>query len=354
MNITLRSIVITLYPIFTLTLCFSLSLNAQNPQANKTTKPVVVISSFSLCGTSVTELKKDYADLHEVAVEEMDFSSRCEPLDSRYVAKKGYATSKQPGLIFQQGKNGDLIGKIRLTTDYKGVFTDGKDINVSQLKAKDVFERFPALKGKWGSRDCSDYWNISNDTISFFVKIDRAKKPLYPIDEAYYLEQPVVGIDLVLSCFVSSGEHVNLVETTNDPVFIIDSLRMFRDEMQIVDPNTIAAVTVYKDKNATDRFGPEAENGLIYIETKAFVRKRYWTLLSTKSKEYLKLVSAPGKEDEVVYILNGKPLLKNHEGDLAGLNATIFEGLSVIDKATLKKEYQVEGYLWGIVIKTRK
>ena len=353
MNATLRSITVTLYPILILTLCISLSSRAQNPQTNKTSKPAVAIAGFSLCGTSVTELKKNYADLREVAVEEMDFSSRCEPLDSRYVAKKGYVTAKQPGIIFQQEQNGDLIGKIRLTTTYKGLFTDGQDIDVSKLKAKDVFERFPALKGKWGSRDCSDYWSFSNDTISFFVKIDPAKKPQYPVDETYYLEQPVVGVDLVLSCYVPSGESFKLVETTNDPVFILDSVRLFRDGMQSVNPNDIATVTVYKDKNATDRFGPEAKNGLIYIETKAFVRKRYWTLLSTKSKEYLKLVSAPGKEYGVVYILNGKPLLKNHEGDLAGLTAKTFEGISVIDEAALKKEYQVEGYLWGIVIKTR-
>jgi hypothetical protein len=352
MNITFRSIALTLYPILVLALCFSLTSRAQNPEGNKTTKPALTISGFSLCSTSVTDLKKTYEDLREVVVEEMDFSSRCESLDSRYVAKKGYATGKQPGLIFQQERNGDLIGKIRLTTVYKGSFTDGRDIDVSNLKAKDVFERFPSLKGKWGSRGCSDYWNLSNDTISFFIKIDPAKKPQYPVDEAYYSEQPVVGIDLVLSCFVSSGKPLNLVETTNDPVFIMDSIEVFRDEMQNVDPNTIAAVTVYKDKNATDRFGPKAENGLIYIETKAFVRKRYWTLLSAKSKEYLKRVPAPDKENGVVYILNGKPLLKSHEGDLAGLNATTFESLSVIDQAALKKEYQLDGYRWGIVIKT--
>ncbi|NQX55949.1 hypothetical protein HQN86_20170 [Pedobacter panaciterrae] len=332
---------------------FALSSKSQNTTISTKTKPVVSILGFSLCGTTITELRKNYNDLHEIEVEEMNYSSGCEQLDSRYIAKKGFATTKQPGLIFQQERDGDLIGKIRLTTDYKGKFIDNTDIDISKLKAKDVLKRFPTLEGKWGSRGCSDYWNLSNDTISFFVKIDRSKKPMYPIDEAYYLNQPIEGVDLVMSCYVPSEESFTLVETTNDPVFILDSVQVFRGEMNSVDPNTIAVVTVYKGKNATDRFGAEAENGLVYMETISFVKKRYWTSLKSKSDDYLKHVPSPDEESSIFYILNGKPLLKDHEAGLSGITNENLQSVLIIDKNTLKKDYLIEGYSWGVLITTK-
>jgi len=342
-----------IYNLLFLVFCFTLSSNGQKTASSKITKPVVSIMGFSLCSTTIAELRKNYDDLHETAIEEMDYSSGCEQLDSRYIAQKGFTTDKQPGIIFQQERNGDLVSKIRLTAAYKGKFIDDKDIDVSKLKTKDVFKRFPSLEGKWGSRGCSDYWNLSNDTISFFVKIDKSKKPQYPIDEAYYLNQPVEGVDIVMSCYVPSNESFTLVETTNDPVFLLDSVQVFRSDMNNVDPNTIALVTVYKGKKAIDRFGPDAENGLVYIETSSFVRKRYWAVLKSKSDDYLKHVPSPDEETGVFYILNGKPLRENHEAELSGLTNENLQTVRVIDNDTLKKDYLIGGYKWGILITTK-
>jgi hypothetical protein len=163
-------------------------------------------------------------------VEEMDLTANCVGDDSRYIAGEGYSISKYPGMIFQQDQKSDLISKIRLTKEFVGKLPDGKMIDLSKLVLKDLFKLYPAFKEQWNTRGCSDYWNFSNDTISFYVKIDSTKKPLFPIDEAYYMEKPVESADLILSCHgvikKDTHEYVTGETENNEPVYFIDSVRV--------------------------------------------------------------------------------------------------------------------------------
>ena len=72
----------------------------------------------------------------------------------------------------------------------------------------------------------------------------------------------------------------------DDPVFFIDSTNVDRSEMMNYQPEQIAKVSVYKDSNAIKLVGPEGKDGVVYIETKVFARKRYWNYFRTKSAEY--------------------------------------------------------------------
>ena len=54
----------------------------------------------------------------------------------------------------------------------------------------------------------------------------------------------------------------------NNPIFFIDSVNVDNSELQKYDPTEIAQVTVYKDKEATDLFGEDGKDGVVYIFTK--------------------------------------------------------------------------------------
>jgi hypothetical protein len=182
-----------------LTLFFSLS--GQTPDINSTISPVdsilakkITVSGFCLCQTSLLDLKKLTTDFKAVDVEEMDLPKNCYGQDARFENGKGYYSDKYPGIIFQKDQSTDYISKIRLTKTFKGNLPNGTPIDMQNLTLKEVFKTHPELFGKWGSRGCSTFWNISNDTISFFVKIDSNRKPQYPVDEAYYSEKPIANI----------------------------------------------------------------------------------------------------------------------------------------------------------------
>ncbi|MDP9077841.1 MAG: hypothetical protein M3O71_10490 [Bacteroidota bacterium] len=312
----------------------------------------ITINGFCLCKTTLTDLKKANTDLKQVDVEEMDLAKGCYGQDSRYVASTGYSSGKQPGLIFQKDQESDYVSKIRLTTQFKGRLPDGQVIDLSNLLLKDLLKLYPKFKDKWGSRDCSGYWNFSNDTISFYVKIDPDKKPQFPINEAYYMNKPVEAVDLMMSCYSLKKDVPEIVfeEDATDPVFFIDSVRVNKRVLQNYKPEEIASVTVYKDSSAIKRMGPAAKNGLIYIETKDFAKNKYWNYFKSKSDQYGKLVPTVESDVHIQYILNKRVLKENYEGDLAAINNTIFKGLQIITKQQLIKDYGVTDKEFGVII----
>jgi hypothetical protein len=313
----------------------------------------LTISGFSLCQATLPELQKLSNDFKPVEVEEMDLGKKCMGQDGRFENGKGYFSEKFPGMIFQKDQSTEQISKIRLTKQFKGNLPDGTPIDLQHLTLKDVFTMYPKLKNTWGSRGCSDYWHFSNDTLSFYVKIDPGKQPQFPIDEEYYYDKPIEAIDLVISCYSFFKSSEPYQQLLNDPVFFIDSVNVTRIELQNYKPDEIAVVSVYKDTSALKLVGEQGKYGAIYIETKKFARNKYWTFFKSRSAEYLQFIPTPGHDSLAAYILNGKVLKANYEGDLSGIDDNTFIDLVIIDKQKLKKDYNISGKAFGVVIRTK-
>ena len=194
-----NSILICILVLVTVMSCFGQT--SQGESFDSTLTKRLSISGLTLCKTSLKDLRNLADDLQEVDVEEMDLPKNCYSQDSRFTNGEGYASKQFPGMIFQKGNQSDYIGKIRLTPEFDGTLPNGKKITVKNLKLADVFNLFPKFKDQWFSRGCSDYWRFSNDTLAFFVKIDKNIQPQFPINESYYLDKPIEGIDVVLSCY---------------------------------------------------------------------------------------------------------------------------------------------------------
>ncbi|QTF60613.1 TonB-dependent receptor [Mucilaginibacter rubeus] len=314
----------------------------------------VIINNICLCQTAIADLKKSDPGLKDTVLEEMDLNAVCVGNDPRYIADSGYSTSKYPGMIFQKDQKTDLISKIRLTKTFAGKLPDGKEIDLSKLLLKDLFNLYPAFKEQWNTRSCDDYWNFSNDIISFYVRIDSTKKITFPIDEAYYMDKPVEAADLILSCHgeINEAEHQYVTGETenNEPVYFIDSVRVTGADLNKINTNDVATVSVYKDASAIIKYGREAKYGLIYIETKKFDTHRYQNYFKSKSADYAKLISMSANAPKIQYILNKKVLTNNYEGNLAGINDKIFKGLTIINKSQLLKQYGVTNKNYGVII----
>ena len=130
-------------------------------------------------------------------------------------------------------------------------------------------------------------------------------------------------------------------------------IRVNQGVLKNYQPSEIAMVTVYKDSNAIKLGGSEAKNGLIYITTKEFAHDHYYNYFKSKSSEYALAFLDEKKEEKAVYILNGKVLSSNIESDLFTIDDSNFISLKIIDKDSLKKDYNVSGKSFGIVITTK-
>ena len=326
-------------------------ISNQQTQVDTLLARKLTIAGFCLCKTTLRELKNLDTDLKEVDVEEMDLCKGGFVLDGRFVNRKGYYSKKYPGMIFQKDNDNDFISKIRLTKDFVGKLPDGTPVNMNTILAKDILSFYPNYN-TWKSRGCSDYWNLTNDTLAFFVKIDKNKKPQYPIDEAYYLSRPIDGIDLVISCYsIYNNANDLILLPADEPLMFLDSIRINKGVLNSYKPDEIAMVSVLKDSNAIKVAGKEATNGAIYITTKSFARDSYWNYFKLKSIDYQKSVPDLNTEANVVYILNNKVLKSNFEADLFNINDLNLIELSVISKDELKN-YNLKGKSIGVIIKT--
>jgi hypothetical protein len=315
----------------------------------------ITVSGFCLCKTTLSDLQGLDGDFKLMDVEEMDMGKNCYGGDARYENGKGYYSEKYPGMIFQKDPEENYISKIRLTKSFVGELPGGITVDLNHLLLKDIMNDYPETEFKWHSRDCSDYGAYSNDTISFFLKIDTTKKPQYPLDEDYYLNRPVDGIDILISCYSISHKSDDFKLFADDePMFFIDSIRTNASFIESAyTPTEIAMVSVYKGDSAIAIAGKDAKNGAIYITTKSFARDHYWNYFKSKSAEYKSKVADLKTESKVVYILNNQVLKANFEGDLFQVNDSNFVSLQVITSKQVKSNYHLSGKLFGIVITTK-
>lgn len=160
----------------------------------------------------------------------------------------------------------------------------------------------------------------------------------------------------VLYSFTAAAQKPKKVikKLGSDPIFYIDSVNVDKGDLQKYQPTDIAAVSVYRDSDAIKLAGPEGKDGVVYIETKTFAKKRYWTYFSSKSEEYLKIVPNPAGDTSIQYILNKRVLTSNFEGDLALIGDSTFKSITILDKQTLKDKFKISDREYGVLIESDK
>lgn len=135
-----------------------------------------------------------------------------------------------------------------------------------------------------------------------------------------------------------------------DPLYFIDSVNVDKSEVLKYDSKDIGIITVVKKDNAIKLLGEDGKDGAIYIETKIFVKSRYWKFFSSKSKEYSEIVKSPENDTTIQYILNKRILENNFEGDLALIDNKIFKSITIINKQELIDKYNIYNKEFGVII----
>lgn len=241
-------------------LIITLKLSAQ-------TTDTIKLSDFKLCELTIDLLIQKDSNLKQVKVQEMDLCSDGFVQDGRFENRIGYESQLYPGVIFQKYQSDiNTIAKIHLTKDFKGYLPDGNYIDMKTLKAIDILKKYDSLNA-WTSRGCSDYWGIKDgEKIYYYVKINKDKKPQYPVDEKYYEEQPIEGIDIVSNCYKYYVEKSQAIK----PLIILDGKEVSEEEMYLIKPEDVDYINVIKDKNATDKYGEKGKNGVVEV----FLKKK--------------------------------------------------------------------------------
>ena len=161
-------------------------------------------------------------------------------------------------------------------------------------------------------------------------------------------------IILLFSLSISFAQSPTKPSTNlgENPVFFIDSLSVAKEIFMKFDSNRISSLTVVNKNEAIEMLGDDGKDGAVYIETKEFCKKRYWTYFSSKSSEYSQLVASPFTDENVQYILNDRVLKSGSEGILSLVNDRVFKSITFISKEELQKKYEIEDKDFGFLIES--
>ena len=96
------------------------------------------------------------------------------------------------------------------------------------------------------------------------------------------------------------------------PLVFLDGKAISQTEMQQIDANDIAALTILKEASAIKQYGEKGKAGVILIESKKHSRNQFQKYFSSKSSEYKSvLTQKSGSDIRCDYFLDGKLLTKN-------------------------------------------
>lgn len=138
-----------------------------------------------------------------------------------------------------------------------------------------------------------------------------------------------------------------------NPIFFIDSVLAAKTDFFQFNPKLVASLTILNGKDAIDVLGDKAQDGLVYLESIPFAKKRFERYFKNKSEAYRQLLLSNPADSSIQYILNSKLLVKDYEGNLSAIDDKVFESLKILSKEELVTTYGNTEKIIGVEIRSK-
>lgn len=142
---------------------------------------------------------------------------------------------------------------------------------------------------------------------------------------------------LMIACLLVWGTAAMSQDLSSVPgvpqnaLIFVDSVQS-KKGMEGLDPSKIALIDIVRGKKLKEIYGPAGENGVIFIETIDFARKRYTRMFGEISAEYKKLFDKAGSDSSFKYLLDGVEINTSQEQMLAALMRKDIDSVNVVYK----------------------
>ncbi|MBD1392368.1 hypothetical protein [Mucilaginibacter glaciei] len=159
---------------------------------------------------------------------------------------------------------------------------------------------------------------------------------------------------LIPSIVFGQDEKKIIKKLGSNPIQIMDSARITREDISHLDPKTIASIKVLYDNEAIKAYGNDAADGVIIFTSKNFARERYTKFFRTASVQYDSLYNLTKSDSTFLYIINDKIKTENWEGDLLLISNDLFISMQILTDEELKNRYNITDKQYGIYIKSKR
>ncbi|MBX3240069.1 MAG: hypothetical protein KIT80_22495 [Chitinophagaceae bacterium] len=166
----------------------------------------VKLNDIIVCSSTITDIKqKGYTPV----------LTPKEQIDSLIAAVNWqdgeYYYDKTTRLIFCTYDYSELLSSIFLKDNFSGTLRELPIADFSKITVRDITAYFKDLD--WSITGVSDYWIYGNDTVNFYIKVDKSI-PRFPLDEKFYEDKHPVLAKVQFLCSKIYGD----VYTKNDTV----------------------------------------------------------------------------------------------------------------------------------------
>lgn len=141
-------------------------------------------------------------------------------------------------------------------------------------------------------------------------------------------------------------------KSLNEPLFFLDSISVAYDEIKQIPTEDITIVSVLKDRAAVELAGEKGKNGIVFIESKSYSRKKYWNMLAAVSRSFSNAIPSPGADSDYKYIRE-KEIEDTPASLLGGITEKDIKKVSILSEKKMLKKYGVKNKK-GVLIKVKK
>jgi len=141
-------------------------------------------------------------------------------------------------------------------------------------------------------------------------------------------------------------------------LIFVDSVES-KKGMEGLDPSKIALIDIVRGSKLKEKYGPRGENGVIFVETVDFARKRYTRMFSEINPAYGIDLKAYGSDTAFQYVLDGSMINSSIPQVLAALERKNIQSLVMMPPDMVKdlvNDYQPnDKVMWVLILsKTTK
>lgn len=160
---------------------------------------------------------------------------------------------------------------------------------------------------------------------------------------------------LVWGTAAMSQDLSSIPGVPQNALIFVDSVES-KQGMEGLDPSKIALIDIVKGSKLKEKYGPRGEDGVIFIETVDFARKRYTRMFTEIAPAYGKMLATYKSDSSFQYVLDGSPINNSVPQMLAALERKNIDSIVVMPPNSAKdivKEYQPSDKLLWVLISSK-
>jgi hypothetical protein len=140
---------------------------------------------------------------------------------------------------------------------------------------------------------------------------------------------------LVWGTAAMSQDLSSIPGVPQNALIFVDSVES-KTGMEGLDPTKIALIDIVKGAKLKEKYGARGENGVIFIETVNYARRRYTRMFSELSQDYAKALQQYKSDTSFGYFLDGSLIETSIPQMLAALERKSIDSIMVLSPEQVK------------------